>query len=149
HIAQRPCARQVVQQQAIDVQQHEAIAEVGGDVTVPDLVEQGLAHGFLRGRYQHPSTQEGRRFAQGWSPILLYRSEKISLSCIVRLHDPACSGVLVERQERCGRTVTRPVMATPDSVSKSRWIAGAAVVGLVIAAGAGWLFFGNAAKPLP
>lgn len=40
-------------------------------------------------------------------------------------------------------------MAIPGSVSKSRWIAGAAVVALVIAAGAGWLFFGTAAKPPP
>jgi membrane fusion protein (multidrug efflux system) len=37
-------------------------------------------------------------------------------------------------------------MAIPGSVSKSRWVAGAAVVVLVIAAGAGWLFFGHAAK---
>jgi membrane fusion protein, multidrug efflux system len=37
-------------------------------------------------------------------------------------------------------------MALPRPVSKSRWIAGAAVVVLVIAAGAGWLFFGHAAK---
>jgi membrane fusion protein (multidrug efflux system) len=37
-------------------------------------------------------------------------------------------------------------MAMPGSVSKSRWIAGAALVVLVIAAGAGWLFFGHSAK---
>lgn len=37
-------------------------------------------------------------------------------------------------------------MAVPGSVSKSRWIAGAALVVLVIAAGAGWLFFSHAAK---
>ena len=37
-------------------------------------------------------------------------------------------------------------MAIPGSVSKSRWIAGAALVVLVIAAGAGWLVFGHAAK---
>jgi membrane fusion protein (multidrug efflux system) len=40
-------------------------------------------------------------------------------------------------------------MAIPGSVSKSRWIAGAAVVVLVLAAGAGWLLFGLAAKPPP
>ena len=37
-------AGQVVQQQAVDVQQHEAVAEIGDDVAVPDLVEQGLGH---------------------------------------------------------------------------------------------------------
>lgn len=40
-------------------------------------------------------------------------------------------------------------MAISGSVSKSRWIAGAALVVLVLAAGAGWLFFGHAAKPPP
>ena len=35
---------QVVQQQAVDMQQHEAVAEIGDDVAVPDLVEQGLGH---------------------------------------------------------------------------------------------------------
>lgn len=40
-------------------------------------------------------------------------------------------------------------MATPRLVSKSRWIVAAALVGLVIAVGAGWLLFGNAAKPPP
>jgi membrane fusion protein, multidrug efflux system len=40
-------------------------------------------------------------------------------------------------------------MAIPGSVSKSRWIAGAAVVVLVLAAGAGWWLFGPAAKPPP
>jgi len=40
-------------------------------------------------------------------------------------------------------------MAISGSVSKSRWIAGAALVVLVLAAGAGWLFFGPAAKPPP
>jgi hypothetical protein len=34
----------VVQQQTVDVQQHEAVAEIGDDVAVPDLVEQGLGH---------------------------------------------------------------------------------------------------------
>ena len=49
HLAQRPCARQVVQQDAIDVQQHEAAAQVGDDVAVPDLVVQRFGHsGFLR-----------------------------------------------------------------------------------------------------
>jgi membrane fusion protein (multidrug efflux system) len=38
-------------------------------------------------------------------------------------------------------------MATSRSVSKSRWIAAAALVVLVLVAGAGWLLFGNAAKP--
>ena len=38
-------------------------------------------------------------------------------------------------------------MAIPGSVPKSRWIAGAALVVLVIAAGAGWLLFGTSAKP--
>jgi membrane fusion protein, multidrug efflux system len=37
-------------------------------------------------------------------------------------------------------------MAIPGSVSKSRWIAAAALAVLVIGAGAGWLFFGHAAK---
>jgi membrane fusion protein (multidrug efflux system) len=37
-------------------------------------------------------------------------------------------------------------MAIPGSVSKSRWIAGAALLVLLIVAGAGWLFFGPAAK---
>ena len=37
-------------------------------------------------------------------------------------------------------------MAIPGSVSRSRWIAAAALVVLLIAAGAGWLFFGNTAK---
>ena len=37
-------------------------------------------------------------------------------------------------------------MAISGSVLKSRWIAGAALVVLVIAAGAGWQFFGHAAK---
>jgi membrane fusion protein (multidrug efflux system) len=37
-------------------------------------------------------------------------------------------------------------MAISGSVSKSRWIAAAALVVLVLAAGAGWLFFGHAAK---
>lgn len=40
-------------------------------------------------------------------------------------------------------------MATPRLVSKPRWIAAAALVGLLIAGGAGWLLFGNAAKPPP
>ncbi|SEO87968.1 membrane fusion protein, multidrug efflux system [Rhodospirillales bacterium URHD0017] len=40
-------------------------------------------------------------------------------------------------------------MAISGSVSKSRWIAGAALVALALAAGAGWLFFGHAAKPPP
>ncbi|HLM15927.1 MAG TPA: efflux RND transporter periplasmic adaptor subunit [Reyranella sp.] len=40
-------------------------------------------------------------------------------------------------------------MAIPGSVSRSRWIAGAALVVLVIAAGAGWLLFGTSAKPPP
>jgi membrane fusion protein, multidrug efflux system len=40
-------------------------------------------------------------------------------------------------------------MAIPGSVSKSRWIAGAALVVLVLAAGSAWLFFGHAAKPPP
>jgi len=40
-------------------------------------------------------------------------------------------------------------MAISGSVSKSRWIAGAALLVLVLAAGAGWLFFGPAAKPPP
>src|SRR4029450_9505370 len=61
-------------------------------------------------------------------------------------HDPGRSGVSVARHRRCGRTVTRPVMAIPGSVSKSRWIAAAALAVLVIGAGAGWLFFGHAAK---
>jgi len=43
-LAQGACARQVVQQQAVDVQQHEAVAQIGDDVAVPDLVEQGLGH---------------------------------------------------------------------------------------------------------
>ena len=38
-------------------------------------------------------------------------------------------------------------MAIPGSVSKSRWIAGAALAVLVIAAGAGWLLFGTSARP--
>lgn len=38
-------------------------------------------------------------------------------------------------------------MAIPGSVSKSRWIAAAALVVLVLAAGAGWLLFGTPAKP--
>jgi membrane fusion protein (multidrug efflux system) len=38
-------------------------------------------------------------------------------------------------------------MAIPGSVSKSRWIAAAALAVLVIAAGAGWLLFGTSAKP--
>ncbi len=38
-------------------------------------------------------------------------------------------------------------MAIPGSVSKSRWIAAAALVVLVIAAGAGWLLFGTSARP--
>jgi len=38
-------------------------------------------------------------------------------------------------------------MAIPGSVPKSRWIAGAALVVLVIAAGAGWLLFGTSTKP--
>jgi membrane fusion protein (multidrug efflux system) len=38
-------------------------------------------------------------------------------------------------------------MAIAGSVSKSRWIAGAALVVLVIAAGAGWLLFGASTKP--
>jgi hypothetical protein len=38
-----------VQQQPIDVQQHEAVAEIGDDVAVPDLVEQGLGHGVPPG----------------------------------------------------------------------------------------------------
>ena len=38
-------------------------------------------------------------------------------------------------------------MAIPGSVSKSRWIAAAALVVLVLAAGAGWLLFGTSAKP--
>jgi membrane fusion protein (multidrug efflux system) len=37
-------------------------------------------------------------------------------------------------------------MAIPGSVSKSRWIAGAALLVLLIVAGAGWMFFGPAAK---
>lgn len=37
-------------------------------------------------------------------------------------------------------------MAIAGSVSKSRWIAGVALVVLVIAAGVGWLFFGHGAK---
>lgn len=37
-------------------------------------------------------------------------------------------------------------MATPRSVSKSRWVAAAALVVLAIAAGAGWLLFGTAAR---
>jgi len=37
-------------------------------------------------------------------------------------------------------------MATPRPVSKSRWIAGTALVVLVIVAGAGWLLFGHVAK---
>jgi len=32
------------------MQQHEAVAEIADDVAIPDLVEQGLAHGFLRAR---------------------------------------------------------------------------------------------------
>jgi membrane fusion protein, multidrug efflux system len=38
-------------------------------------------------------------------------------------------------------------MAIPGSVSKSRWIAAAALVVLVLAAGAGWLLFGTPSKP--
>ena len=38
-------------------------------------------------------------------------------------------------------------MAIAGSVSKSRWIAAAALVVLAIAAGAGWLLFGTSAKP--
>ena len=38
-------------------------------------------------------------------------------------------------------------MAIPGSVSKSRWIAAAALVVLVLAAGAGWLLFGTSARP--
>jgi membrane fusion protein, multidrug efflux system len=38
-------------------------------------------------------------------------------------------------------------MAIPGSVSKSRWIAAAALVVLVLAAGAGWLLFGTPTKP--
>jgi membrane fusion protein (multidrug efflux system) len=38
-------------------------------------------------------------------------------------------------------------MAIPGSVSKSRWIAAAALVVLALAAGAGWLLFGTSAKP--
>lgn len=37
-------------------------------------------------------------------------------------------------------------MATPRSVSKSRWVAAAALVVLAITAGAGWLLFGTAAR---
>jgi membrane fusion protein, multidrug efflux system len=40
-------------------------------------------------------------------------------------------------------------MAAPRSFSKSRWIAAGALIVLVVAAGAGWLFLGNAAKPPP
>ena len=91
---------------------------------------------------------EGRRFAQCWPLLPLYRlAGNILAFCAVRLHDPDCSGVSVGRHRRCGRTVMRPVMAIARAVSKSRWIAAAAVVVLVIAAGAGWLFFGHAAKP--
>ena len=38
-------------------------------------------------------------------------------------------------------------MAIPRPVSKSRWIAAAALVALVLAAGAGWWLFGTPAKP--
>ena len=38
-------------------------------------------------------------------------------------------------------------MAILGSVSKSRWLAAAALVVLVLAAGAGWLLFGTPAKP--
>ena len=62
---QRLAPRHVVQQQAIDVQEHEAVAEICDDVAVPDLVEQGLAHGFglwvlgvsAGGGYQHPASR--------------------------------------------------------------------------------------------
>jgi membrane fusion protein, multidrug efflux system len=40
-------------------------------------------------------------------------------------------------------------MVTPRPVSKSRWIAGTALVVLVIVAGAGWLFFGQQFKAPP
>ena len=41
---QRLAARHVVQQQPVDMQQDEAVAEIGDDVAVPDLVEKRLAH---------------------------------------------------------------------------------------------------------
>ena len=47
---QRLAAGHVVQQQPVDVQQHEAAAEIGDDVAIPDLVEKCLAHlAFLCG----------------------------------------------------------------------------------------------------
>src|SRR5688572_2577108 len=107
-----------------------------------------LAIGFLRGGYQHPPPPEGRRFAQGRPLLPWYQSaENISLLRAFQLHDPGRSGVSVERHWRCGRTVMRPVMAIPGSVSKSRWIAAAALVVLALAAGAGWLLFGTSATP--
>jgi membrane fusion protein, multidrug efflux system len=60
----------------------------------------------------------------------------------------AVAGIQSGARARCGRTVMRLVMAIRAAVSKSRWIAGAVAV-LVLAAGAGWLVFGNAAKPPP
>jgi hypothetical protein len=61
---QRLAARHVVQQQPVDMEQHEAVAEIGNDVLIPDLVEQSLAHAAcLRGEsgpgsgYQHPASR--------------------------------------------------------------------------------------------
>ena len=53
---------QVVQQQTVDMQQHEAVAEIGDDVAVPDLVEQGLGHlGVLQPARISAPVQAGRK----------------------------------------------------------------------------------------
>ena len=55
---QVPAAGDFVQQEPVDMQQHEAAAEIGDDVAIPDLVEKRLAHlVFLRGSgYRHRTT---------------------------------------------------------------------------------------------
>ena len=50
-LRQRPGAGQIVQQHPVDMQQRPALAEIGDDVLVPDLVEQRPCHGRPPGQH--------------------------------------------------------------------------------------------------
>ena len=113
-LLQRLGAREVVQQQAVDVQQHEAVAEIGDDVLVPDLVEQGLGHRRPQRFRLARLPARGRRLAPAFD------GSSFGEQCLQppRRRRPALVGLAQQFQRRVPRR--RPGLQAPQPVGAAR-----------------------------
>src|SRR5262249_20600055 len=94
-------ATAVVHEMAADVQERVAVTEIGDDVAIPDLVEQGLGRHVVSFRPQ-PTTARGRKEKPQRDSVPSPRSGEVSpsygdggvMSIIAVAHDPSarCAG---------------------------------------------------------